>query len=358
MKIIDKYIIKKFLGTFFFSLSLIIIIVIVFDISEKIDDFLGKKAPMKAIIFDYYLNFIPYFVNLFSPLFTFIAVIFFTAQMANRTEIIAILGSGISFKRLLFPYFLAATALCTFSLLLNNWIIPPANKIRLEFENRYIRNAYFLDAHNFHRQIKPGEFMYFESYNNTDNIGYRFSYEKINNGTLSFKILSDRIQWDSTKQKWSVYNYMIRNIEGLNETVRTGARLDTTFYFKPADFNMRLTAIESMNYTQLNTFIEEERLHGSENIKFYEVEKYKRIAFPFATFILTLIGVSLASRKVRGGIGAQLGLGIAISFVFIMFMQVSTTFATNGNVPAYIAVWIPNLIFGILSLFLLRIVPK
>jgi lipopolysaccharide export system permease protein len=358
MKIIDKYIIKKFLGTFFFSLSLIIIIVIVFDISEKIDDFLGKKAPMKAIVFDYYLNFIPYFVNLFSPLFTFIAVIFFTAQMANRTEIIAILGSGISFRRMLFPYFIAATVLCSLSLILNNWIIPPANKTRLEFENRYIRNAFVLGAHNFHRQIKPGEYMYFESYNNADNIGYRFSYEKIDNGTLTYKLLSERIQWDTIAHKWAIYNYMIRNIDSLKETIRTGPRLDTLFSFKPADFNMRLTAIESMNYKELNTFIDEERLHGSENIKFYEVEKYKRIAFPFATFILTLIGVSLASRKVRGGIGAQLGLGIAISFIFIMFMQIATTFATNGNVPAIVAVWIPNLIFGILSALLLRIVPK
>ncbi len=358
MKIIDKYIIKKFLGTFFFSISLIIIIVIVFDISEKIDDFLGKKAPLQAIIFDYYFNFIPYFVNLFSPLFTFIAVIFFTAQMANRTEIIAILNSGISFRRLLYPYMLAATVLCGLSLLLNNWIIPPANKKRLEFENVYIRNAFVLKAHNFHRQVKPGEFIYFESYNNTENIGYRFSYEKISNGNLTYKLLSDRIQWDSTTNKWAVYNYMARDIDGLKEKLRTGLKLDTVFSFGPADFNMRLTAIESMNYTELNDFIDLERLHGSENIKFYEVEKYKRIAFPFATFILTLIGVSLASRKVRGGIGAQLGLGIGISFVFIMFMQVSTIFATNGNVPASVAVWIPNLLFGILSLYLLRRVAK
>jgi lipopolysaccharide export system permease protein len=358
MKIIDKYIIKKFLGTFFFSLSLIIIIVIVFDISEKIDDFLGKKAPIKAIIFDYYLNFIPYFINLFSPLFTFIAVIFFTAQMANRTEIIAILSSGISFKRMLYPYFIAASVLCALSLLLNNWIIPPANKTRLEFENTYIRVAYVLHAHNFHRQIKPGEYIYFESYNSPDKIGYRFSYEKIKNGALTYKLMSDHIQWDSTSHKWSVYNYMIRNIDSLHETMRTGARLDTIFPFTPVDFIIRLTAVESMNYGELNRFIDAERLHGSENIVFYEVEKYKRIAFPFATFILTLIGVSLASRKVRGGIGAQLGLGIGISFVFIMFMQVATTFATNGNVPAIIAVWIPNLIFGILSIYLLRMVPK
>lgn len=358
MKIIDKYIIRKFLGTFFFSISLIIVIVIVFDISEKIDDFLGKKAPLKAIIFDYYLNFIPYFINLFSPLFTFIAVIFFTAQMASRTEIIAILNSGISFRRLLFPYFIAATVLCGLSLLLNNWIIPPANKIRLEFENEYIRNAYVLKARNFHRQVKPGEFIYFESYNNVENIGYRFSYEKISDGALTYKLLSDRIQWDSTSNKWSVYSYMARTIDGLKEHIKTGARLDTSFTFKPSDFNMRITAIESMNYTELNDFIDQEKLHGSENIKFYEVEKYRRLVFPFATFILTLIGVSLASRKVRGGIGAQLGLGIGISFVFIMFMQISTTFATNGNVPASIAVWIPNVIFGLLSLYLLRIVPK
>lgn len=358
MKKLDWYIIRKFLGTFFFALALIIVIVIVFDISEKIDDFLSRKAPLKAIIFDYYLNFIPYFVNLFSPLFTFIAVIFFTAQMANRSEIVAILSSGISFRRMLRPYWISAAALAGLSLLLNNWVIPPANKHRLEFEEAYIRIPLKVSARNYHRQAHPGEFFYFESYSSEEEIAYRFSYEKIKDGKLIYKLLSDRIQWDSTTYKWKVFNYMIRTIDGLHENIRKGNRLDTVFDFTPKDFRIRKEAVETMNYTQLNDFIEGEKMHGSDNVKMYEVEKYRRIAFPFATFILTLIGVSLASRKVRGGIGVQLGIGLGLSFLFILFMQVSTTFAINANMPASIAVWIPNIIFGLISIFLVRIAPK
>ncbi len=355
LKILDVYIVRKFLGTFFFALGLIILIAIVFDISEKIDDFLEKDAPIKAIVFDYYLNFIPYFGNLFSPLFVFISVIFFTSRMAGNTEIVAILASGISFKRFLLPYMIAATVLAGISLYLNNSILPHANVKRTNFELKYIKNPFIYKNRNVHRQISPGQYIYFESYNNFENIGYQFSYEKFGNGKMNYKLLSDRIFWDSTKTRWTVENYFIRTIDSLDEKIKYGYRFDTTFAFTPADFNRRANyAVETMDYSELNTFIKEEQMRGSEEVVFYQIEKYKRFSYPFATFILTLIGVALSSQKVRGGIGVQLGIGILLSFTYIMFMQITTTFATNGNVPAIIAVWIPNMVFALVAVFVVR----
>lgn len=355
IKILDVYIIRKFLGTFFFALGLIIMIAIVFDISEKIDDFLEKDAPIKAIVFDYYLNFIPYFANLFSPLFIFISVIFFTSRLAANTEIVAILASGISFKRLLMPYLFGATVLAIVSLYLNNFVLPKSNVSRTKFEVEYIRNPFVYKNRHVHRQISPGQYVYFESYNNFENIGYQFSYEKFDNGKMSYKILADRIFWDSTKTQWTLENYFTRRLNGMNEDIRSGYRHDTTFAFTPADFNRRINyAVETMDYSELNNFIKSETMRGSEEVVFYQIEKHKRFSYPFATFILTLIGVAISSRKVRGGIGVQLGLGILLSFAYILFMQVSTTFATNGNVPALIAVWIPNMVFTGVAILLIR----
>ncbi len=354
IKILDKYIVKKFLGTFFFALGLIIAIAIVFDISEKIDDFLEREAPLHAIVFDYYLNFIPYFGNLFSPLFIFIAVIYFTSRMAGNTEIVAILGSGVSFARLLRPYMVAAAILAGISLYLNNYVIPHSNKERIDFESRYIKNPFVYKNRHVHRQISPGQFIYFESYNNIDKVGYQFSFEKFDKGKLVYKLLSERILWDSIRSRWTVENYFIRQINGEQESIRSGYRMDTIFAFHPNEFSKRVDYIETMDTPTLNDYIEKERLRGSENIPYYLVERYRRTSFPFATFVLTLIGVSLSSRKVRGGIGMQIGIGILLSFTYIMFMQVSTTFATNGDMPPLLAVWIPNFIFLGIAAFFLR----
>lgn len=354
IKIIDKYIIRKFLGTFFFALGLIIAIAIVFDISEKIDDFLEKKAPLKAIVFDYYLNFIPYFGNLFSPLFVFIAVIFFTSRMAGLAEVVAILSSGVSFRRFVAPYMVGAAVIASISLLLNMYVIPHSNAQRLEFERIYIKNQFVYKNKDVHRQISPGQFIYFESYNNIDRVGYRFSLEKFKDGKLTYKLLSERIVWDSTASKWRIENYFIREIAGMNETIKTGLKLDTVLAFSPEEFNRRTNYIETMDSNELNKFIEQERIRGTEELPFYLVEKHRRIAFPFATFILTLIGVSLSSRKVRGGIGVQIGAGILLSFTYIMFMQISQTFATNGNMSPMLAMWIPNIAFSFIAVYLYR----
>ncbi len=358
LKKIDFYIIKKFLGTFFFAILIIISISVVFDFSEKIDEFMEKDAPFDAIIFDYYLNFIPYFANLFSYLFTFIAVIFFTSKMASQTEIIAILSSGVSFHRLMLPYFISALIIALFSFVLGSYIIPEANRVRLDFENTYVNNPYHHRERNIHRQISPGEMIYMESYNNSMDIGYRFSMEKFEDGKLVSKLMSQHCRWDSTAGKWTIHNYYIRHINGLEEELEIGRKLDTTLNLHPSDFGKRWNIYETMTNKQLNDFIKQQRLRGATNIEVYLIEKYRRYAAPFATFILTLIGVSLSSRKAKRGIGVHIGIGIAISFTYIMFMQVSSQFAISGLTSPFIAVWIPNIVFLIIGIFVYAKAPK
>ena len=359
LKILDWYIIKKFLGTYFFAIALIIAIAIIFDISEKIDDFLEKGAPLKYIIFRYYLNFIPWFANLFSSLFIFIAVIFFTAKMANQTEIVAILGSGISFRRMLRPYFIAATFLAVLSFTLNGWIIPAANKVRMQFEDVYIHNPSELSAKNRHVQMSPGVYAYFDSFDGRANIGYRFTLEKIVDGQLRYKLSSTRMSFDTLKNQWALMDsYWVYTFDGMKESLRTGAHLDTTFNFLPKDFIIKTSKIETMSNGELKAFIASLRLKGAENVEEGVVELYKRSAMPFAAFILTLLGVSLSSKKTRGGIGMQLGIGLTLSFTYILFQRIFETFAISGGFPPLLAVWIPNFIFFIISLILVRLAPK
>lgn len=358
MKIIDRYILGKFMGTFVYSIALIISIAIVFDISENIEDFIDKKAPISKIAFDYYLNFIPYFANLFSPLFTFISVIFFTSKMASNTEIVAILNGAVSFRRLLLPYMIGATILCGASLYLGNMIIPRCTKIKLDFEEIYIRNQFRFSAQHIHRQINPGTFVYFENYDNIEKVGFKFCLEKYKEGKLVYKINADFLRWDSIKQNWKMENYHARTIKGMKEFMVYGALKDTVLNLHPDDFGKRISNIETMNYGELKTYIANEKLKGNDNIIYAEIEHYRRFAMPFATYILTLIGVSVASRKVRGGIGLHIGFGLLISFSYILLMQFTTTFATYSNLNPLIAVWLPNVVYAFLSLLLLKVAPK
>ncbi|MBL4752432.1 MAG: LptF/LptG family permease [Flavobacteriales bacterium] len=358
MKQIDLYIIRKFLLTFFYAIGLIILVVIIFDISEKLDDFIESDAPISAIVFDYYLNFVPFFVNLFSSLFTFIAVIFFTSKMAANTEIVAILSSGMSFNRLLVPYMAGALVITSMSLYLNNFVIPHTNKARLEFEETFIRHKFRNIDRNIHRQIEPNTFVYFDRYDNITGRGYKFAIERFEENELKYKLMSDTISWDSTMKKWHISNYMIRTMNGPEEELVSGNGIDTTINFHPNELGKRINNVQTMNYYELTDYIKKEKLKGSEKTMFYEIEHHKRFSVPFATFILTLIGVSLASRKVRGGIGVHITFGLVVSFAYILFMQVSLTFATNANLSPMLAMWIPNILFGILALYLYKIAPK
>lgn len=358
MKIIDFYIIKKFLGTFFYAISLLIIVVIVFDVSERIESFIEKEAPLQAIIFSYYFNFIPFFVNLFSHLFTFISVIFFTSKMASNSELIAILSNGVSFRRILVPYFISASIIGLISFFLAIYVIPHTNRGLYEFENKYILNQFINKEKNIHLQIEPDIYIYMRNFDNIRNRGYNFSIEKFENGRLVSKLMANKIKWDTTNNKWILKNYVLRNLGHGDDEVITGNQMDTTLNLFPSEFKKRVDDVKIMTLQDLNEGIRLEKLKGSNMYKEYEVEKHKRIAFPFATIILTLIGVSLSSRKIRGGIGMHLGLGLVLAFGFILFMKVSTVFATKGNLDAALSVWIPNIVFGLLSLYLIRLAPK
>lgn len=356
--IIDQYIIKKFIGTFFYALALILAITIAFDISEKIDDFLDMELPFKKIVVEYYLNWIPYFANLFSSLFVFITVIFFTSKMASNTEIIAILSSGVSFRRFLFPYIVSAFVIAFISLSLSLYIIPPANKVRLDFDNTYFRKQFRNRDRDIHKQIEPGVFIYMQSYSTMSDMGYKFSIEKFEEGILKSKLLSHYIRWDSTKNTWSVSNYYIRTIDGLNETIEKGRKLDTAVNMHPDDFSSRTDVVETMNLTQLNRFIDKAKLQGNQNITSYLFDKHSRFAYPFSIFILTLIGVCLSAKKVKGGIGLNIGLGLLLSFSYIVFMRFSQIFALSGTLNPIFAVWVPNILYAIIAFVLYRLAPK
>ena len=359
-KLIDLYIIRKFITTFFVALLLIIVIVVIFDISEKIDNFVKYEAPLKAIIFDYYLNFIPYFMNMFSPLFVFITVIFFTSKMAANSEIIAILSCGISFHRMMVPYIFSATVIALFSLGLNLFIIPNSNKVKVEFENKYVEpGKSYGNTRNVHYQIAPGEFVYVESFSSWNNTAYRFTLEKIEDNQLVSKLSAETAVWDTTFNGWTLKKYFIRDYTGaLEDKVRSGARLDTVINLSVNDFYFKKKTLESLSYGELNDLIATQKMRGDTNVKDALIEKNKRFSMSFSAFILTIMGVALSSNKRRGGIGWNLGIGIALSFSYILFQRFSEMFVYTGLMSPTLALWTPNFIYTVIAAFLYKIAPK
>lgn len=359
LKILDRYIIGKFLGTFFLTITLILAIAIVFDISEKIDNFLNEGASTKEIIVDYYLNFLVFYGNLFSSMIVFIAVIFFTSRMTNNTEVVAMLTGGVSFFRLMWPYFISATIIGGVSFALGHYVIPRTNVDRLKFQHTYIDKRGNDRFKNIHRQIKPGHIIYFENYNSARMSGYHFTYEVFDDQVLQSKLRADFIRLDSTKGAWVLDNYSIRTIDELGEEhITAGRQLDTVLDLAADEIVPKLHTIEMMTTPKLRAFIAKEKVRGSENLNFYLMEEYKRTSWPVATYILTLIGVSISSRKTRGGLGLNIALGLVICVVYIFFMQISTTFATVGSLSPLLAVWIPNIIFSLVAVYLYLIAPK
>ncbi len=355
---LDKYIIKQLLATFFLAIGLIILIVIVFDVSEKLDDFLEKKAPIHEIIFTYYVNFIPYFVNLFGHLFFFISVIFLTSKMASRTEIVAILSSGISFRRFLRPFLISSILIALLNVYLTNILIPQVNKPRIEFEKLYWRNPYKNQQYNIHIQLDPKNQVYVQSFNNTNSTGYRFTKETFNSVGVSKKITAQNIIYDSIKRNWTLNDFSIRTIDGLHEKLITGDKMVMDIGMKPNDFNINAAKVETMTFSELNSFIEKERIRGSKNVNSYLLEKYQRLFNPLAFIVLTLIGVSLSSRKTRGGTGIHLALGITLAFSFIMMMKIASVFSTKGNLPPLISVLIPIFVYTLIGIYLFKKAPK
>jgi lipopolysaccharide export system permease protein len=360
IKLIDAYIIRKFLGTFFFCLALILTIAVVFDFAEKIDNFMEKEAPVRAIIFEYYMNFIPYFAMLFAPLFVFISVIFFTSKMAINTEIIAILNSGMSFRRMMWPYFISSFIIVVFTFVLTNFVIPKANLVRMDFEDKYYRSSNRkVTVENIHRQVFKNIYVYMGSFNPISQRGQNFTIEKFNDsGRLESKLSSASVTYDTAKNKWKAINYYLREIKGNEEILTRGKTIDTALIIKPSDFSRDPGFVSTMTYRELDDYIKLLQLQGSDELKLFLIEKHRRYASPFAVFILTLIGVSLSSRKIRGGIGMNIGLGLVLSFSYILFLQFASQFSLKGDLGPMIAMWIPNLLYSIIAMVLYKMAPK
>ena len=344
---LDKYIVAKFIGTYIFSIILIISISIVFDVNENLHKFSTYNAPLKAIVFDYYANFVPYFANLFSPLFVFIAVIFFTSKLAGNSEIIAMLAAGVSFKRLLRPYMISAAIIAAVNFYLGGWVIPKGNMVKMEFESKYKNNKINTSASNVQLMVSPGVIAYLQQYDDQTRTGYGFSLDKFENKKLVSHMTASVIRYDSisdSRYHWKAQSYKIRTLKGLREEIESGAVIDTLIQMEPMDLVFSDGQQETLTLTDLRNYISKQVERGSVNVAQYEVEYHKRIASSFASFILTIIGVSLSSRKRKGGMGMYLGIGLALSFSYILLQTICVTFAVNADTPAMLAAWIPNIL--------------
>ncbi|HMR18486.1 MAG TPA: LptF/LptG family permease [Sphingobacterium sp.] len=360
MNIIDRYIIRKYLTTFLFTVGIFVVVIVIFDISEKLDDFLKNKASMTQVILHYYaLGSVPFFLNMLTPLINFIAVIFFTSKMADQTEIVPILSGGMSFNRFLRPFMISAFIVFAFSLLANLYILPFTNKEKVQFENVYVHpQKVNTSTQSTHMQIDSNTFIYIDNFDTQRAIGYNFVLEKFDGIELKEKLIADRVAWDSVEGKWRMENYTNRIIDGLKEEMVKGEKQDTTLDMRPQDFEIYENVFTALTTKELNERIKKEEIRGTGMMNDLLIEKYKRWINPFSAFILTLMGVSLASKKVRGGIGLSLGIGIALSFLYLVFNQFSTMFALKGGLHPMLAVLIPNVTFLLVALMLLYKAPK
>jgi len=361
LKILDWYIIKKFIGTYFYAIALIISISIVFDVNENLAKFTQYHAPLKAIVFDYYMNFVPYFANLFSPLFVFIAVIFFTSKLAGNSEIISMLAAGVSKRRLMRPYMISAALISALTFYLGSYVIPKGTVVRQNFETLYKNKKKNTAAENVQLQVGKGVIAYIQFYDNNRKRGYGFCLDKFENKKVVSHMTATEIQYDTiaeSKYHWKATNWRIRDMRGMREKITNGATLDTLVMMEPTDLVFSKGQQETFTSPQLRDYISKQIDRGSGNVVQYEVEYHKRIASSFASFILTTIGLSLSSRKRKGGMGLYLGIGLALSFGYIMLQTVSATFAIQANTPAMLAAWIPNMIFAVVAWFCYRKAPN
>lgn len=358
---LDRYIIIKFLGTYFFSIALIMSISVVFDFNENIDKFLAKNAPWKAIWLDYYLNFIPYYSNLFSQLFVFIAVIFFTTKLADNSEIIAMMSTGMSFKRLMKPYMISAAVIALLTFVLGAYVIPKGNVKRVKFENTYKRRRVTTYATNVQLEVDTGVVALIQRYEDRNKMGYSFELDKFRNKVLISQLKASTIQYDTlseTPYHWILRNYTIRDFGGMRETITRGAQTDSIIKMEPSDFLITKGQQETMTSPELREYIEKQKQRGFADINAFEVEYYKRGASSFAAFILTTIGLSLSAKRRKNGMGIALGTGLTLTFAYILFQTISASFAINSNVPPLLAVWIPNIVYIIIAFFFYRKAPK
>lgn len=359
MKILDKFILKKFLVTFLFVVLLLCAVICVIDFTEKNDDFIKTQPGLHAILFDYYLNYIPYLANMISPITIFIATVFVTARMAARTEIIAILSSGVSFIRMLVPYIMGSALVAVITFFLTGWIIPNANKTRVAFEIQYIKNKFYFNGRNVHIKIGPETFVYMESYNNTVHTGYQFTIENIKNRQLIKKVKSEKIIWQDSTKSWRLENCDIRFWDAKGkEHIGALARMDTVLNLYPKDFESQHHLYETFTNSELDDYIAEAKSRGADDLEIYIIEKYLRFTYPFAIIILTMIGVILSARKTREGAGLQIALGFLLAFIYIIFFIMSRSIAQTGSIDPLLATWLPNIVFALIGVFLYKTVPR
>jgi lipopolysaccharide export system permease protein len=361
VKRMDWYIINKFIGTYVYSIVLIISVSIVFDVNENLAKFTTNNAPLRAIVFDYYANFVPYFANLFSPLFVFIAVIFFTSKLASNSEIIAMLASGMSFKRLMRPYLISAALIAVLNFYLGSFVIPKGTVVRHDFESLYKNNKKNTSASNIQLMVDKGVVAYMSQYDDTRKTGYGFSLYKFENKKLVSQMNANIIQYDTisdSRYHWKAHNWKIRTLKGMREQITSGFELDTVIQMEPTDLVFSKGQQETFTSPELKRYISKQQQRGSSNVVQYEVEYHKRIASSFASFILTIIGVSLSSRKRKGGMGMYLGIGLALSFTYILLQTVSATFAINADTPPVLAAWIPNILYAFIAYYCYRQAPN
>ena len=360
LKIIDRFIIGKYLGTFIYTLAIFVVIIVVFDLSEKLDDFLKSGLSFWGVLTKYYAGSIPFYINMLSPLINFIAVIFFTAKMADLTEIVPILSGGVSFNRFLFPYFISASIIFSANLVSNLYILPYTNTLKNSFENTYVKRNDPSTKTNIHMKLDDKTYIYIESFDNRTNYGYRFSLDNFDGDVMTKKIIAESIKWDSLKGKWQISNYSIRNINGLKESMvyGTGKLKDTILDMRPDDFSAYDNVVQNLTTHELAEKIRKEKIRGTGIMNDLMFEQYKRCLHPLSAFVLTLIGVALSSKKVRGGVGVSLGIGIFLSFAYIVFNQFAQMFSIKGGLSPFIAVLSPTIFFGLLGLYLLKRAPK
>ena len=351
MKRLDWYIIGKFLGTFFLSIVLILSIAVVFDLTEKLDNFYENQVPLREIVFDYYLNFLPYYLDMFSQLFIFISVIFFTSKMAGNSEVIAILAAGVSYERFLRPYLVTALFLMVFSFGLGGWVIPKASKKMLAFTDKYIEKFTRESARNVQMVVSDGTVLYIESFQMRTHMGYRVSLEHFDGKTLTERITADRIR-HLEEHKWRLETYVKRNFDGMRESLVQGQALDTIIPILPEELFITAEQAQQMTNPELYNYIQKQRERGAGNVKAFETEWYTRFAGPLGAFIMTLLGVTLSSKKVRGGMGKNLGIGVTLTAAYILFSTVSTTFSVSGVMSPFMSVWLPNIVFLIIAFVL------
>ena len=357
-KIIDGYLLRKMLGTVVFAITLLMTIVIVFDVSENIQRFMSHNISAKEVIVGYYFNFVPYFINLFIPLFTFISVIWFTSKLSSRNEIISIFDNGISFNRMLVPYITGAVIIMLVSLVLANFVVPKTNGKLNDFKYQYFGRK-SIAATYLHIKNSKNSYVFVERWDKMEEMGYNFTYEEFDNNAIRLKISSQTVDYSEEKKMWQLHRFTRREITPDKEEIITqGAEFDTALNILPRNLYQDAFVSETMSYRELRQFIREEKLRGSSLLANYQIEQHKRLANPLGILIMTLLGVSVSCRKSTRGVGVHVFIGMGLAFSFIFLQQVSTVFSVSGGLPPVLGTWFPNIIFLIITIVMLRLTPK